>query len=96
MANDATVEPIFIDTGGVEVTTDAVLIQAIVVRPTSPGSAWSALLRDTVSGRVIFKADGINEPFGISFPATRLGGYPTKNGIYATTITNCEVLVYRA
>lgn len=88
-ANDLTTDPIFLDTtGATSSVTDALVIRAIVVNPTA--ATWLVTLNDASGGDVVFKTqDNLQAPFAVSFPG---GLYAT--GLWATTLTDCEVTVY--
>ena len=87
MANATDVNPIYIDTVG-EIRTIPAVIQSILVRPTA--AAWLAVLHDASGGDVIFEANNnLQVALALSFPQ----GFRVT-GIWATTLTNCKVLVY--
>lgn len=90
MANDLTVNPLFIDAEEATVTGE-VYITSIIV--TASADTWAVVLHDKASGNVIFKASSDlanHRTIGWS-PAT-----PFKvSGIYATTLTDIsDVLIY--
>jgi len=88
--NDLTVDPIFLDTtGATSSITDSLTITAIVVNPTA--ATWVVELNDASAGDVVFKTqDNLQAPFGVTFPGKGL----FATGLWATTLTDCEVLVY--
>lgn len=81
--------PIFYDTAGAtSAITSQTAIIGIIVNPTA--AAWAVVIHDAASGDVVFKTqDNLQAPVSISFP----GGL-IQSGLYATTLTNAEVLVY--
>ena len=90
MANDASKNPIRIDTEGL-VTTRKVRVVAFNVDPSS--TSWEVELHSTGAswGGLLFRSsNSADEPYGLPLPFPK----PTK-GIWAVTLTNVnEVDVY--
>ena len=90
MSNVLTKKPIVLDTAGAtSLVTDLQKLHSVLVIPSAVN--WAFVLHDDAAGsKVVCEAFGADKAsyqffFPDHFPAT---------GLYATTLTNCSLLVY--